>query len=352
MYYWPQIFEFERCADWPSLSPRQPIPERLHSGLALGQQPSVVGLGIVNAVCLILSNQVRFGRSGEQLSVSYAKLSAGVWEQLNASCEPSGGTRLWRMDQGVEEMPLLAIAEATLLGRYPELGTAWTELLHALAGATKGLPPYTSAQLQAASAELPCNEAMMHLADSVYRHLEAAVQGGDILQGGEPVIYPLLPTAEVYGLNQSPTAVPESDVARRLTAILQDGGNALLVGPTGTLKSETAMTAAMAAGCRLIVLDGRPELDERETFGDVIPFGLEARFVDGPVTEAFRLARTERVVLLINELLRIDRVYRNNLVSMLDSYTPEQLRAMGLAAGGTGRHYVCLLYTSPSPRDA
>lgn len=232
-----------------------------------------------------------------------------------------------------------------LLGRYPELGNAWTELMHVLAGATRGLPPYTSAQLRAASENRACSAAMMHLTDCVYRNVALAVQNGEIFQGEEPQVYPLIPTAELYGSRWSAVAVPESDVAQRLTAIVQDGGNALLVGPTGTLKSETAMAAAMAADCRLIVLDGRPELDERETFGDVIPFGLEARFVDGPVTEAFRLAQTERVVLLINELLRIDRVYRNNLVSMLDSYTPEQLRAMGLAAGGPGRHYVLRLRT-------
>jgi hypothetical protein len=342
--HWGPVFEFESCADWPSLAPRQAIPERLYSSLALGKNPSVVGLGIVSAACLILKDKVRFGRGGEGLSASYTSSGQGS-AQRTASCGPGGNERLWQGHQGVHGVGLLAIAEAALLGRYPELGEAWTGLLHELAGFSRAKPPYTAAQLQAASGNRACNEAMMHLTDCVYRNIADAMQRGEIFQGDNPQLYPLIPTAEVYGSSESVVAAPESDVAQRLTAIIRAGGNALLVGPTGTLKSETAMEAAMAAGCHLIILDGRPELDERETFGDVTPFGLEARFVDGPVTEAFRLAQSKPVTLLINELLRIDRVCRNNLVSMLDSYTPQQLQAMGLAASGPGRHYVLRLRT-------
>lgn len=76
--YWSPIFEFKRCLDWPSLSAGQAIPEHLYSKLALGKRPSVVGLGIINAACLILKEEVRFGRNEESLSASFTSSARGV----------------------------------------------------------------------------------------------------------------------------------------------------------------------------------------------------------------------------------------------------------------------------------
>ena len=116
-----------------------------------------------------------------------------------------------------------------------------------------------------------------------------------------------------------------------LQRCLRRGSTVLLVGPTGIGKSVVARQAAVAEQIAMVLIEGRPGLEDRDLYGKVYPqegpSGQTFRWVDGPLTEAWRTAASgQRVVLIMDELARFDPYYLAPLTGSLDKVRGDELR--------------------------
>jgi MoxR-like ATPase len=351
MMFWGIAFNHKSCPHWPSLKAKQEIPVHLRHPLSLASdaKPSVVGLGLVSAICKLLLGEVSLGQAGSDVSVSYA--SSNGDRRTVSSSEDSSGTRFWCETQGTHALTLVAVAESVLTNTRPDIALYWRQLLQTLYLATNAPPPYTSTQLLQASRDDLCNNAMMILTDTVYRTVAAACKAGELEESSDSSdTYPPVSIQTLYvqdTLSIEEVASCES-VKACLVALVKQGGTALLLGPTGSLKTETAKAACLEAGVALVVIKGRVGIEDRDFYGNVYPFGKSVKFVDGPLTRAFRSAQGRKTVLLVDELLRLESHYLNAFIGVLDSYTPEEMWAMGVSPCNAERHYILELPTGES----
>src|SRR5690606_19079700 len=84
--------------------------------------------------------------------------------------------------------------------------------------------------------------------------------------------------------------------------------------PTGTFKTETGKQLALTTDARLVTLKGAAGIEDRDFWGSIVPTEHGPKWVDGPLTKAFRSAQKNKTVLLIDELLRFEPLYANVLV--------------------------------------
>jgi nitric oxide reductase NorQ protein len=76
------------------------------------------------------------------------------------------------------------------------------------------------------------------------------------------------------------------------------------------------------------VVKGRPGLDDRQLYGGIYPTANHFQWVDGPLAQAWRLAQETPVVLLIDELARLDPYHLAALIGALDRLSGAELRAV------------------------
>lgn len=122
-------------------------------------------------------------------------------------------------------------------------------------------------------------------------------------------------------LSQSPTA-------DKLAHDILQGTTSLLIGSTGTGKTESVKKAALAVGAELIKIAGHPGVDDRQLFGSTHPSskgGFE--FIEGPLPEAWRRSLDRPVVLLIDELARMQPEYHAVLIGALDRLSGKEVKA-------------------------
>ena len=349
-------YHLSSCRYWPSLTARAHIPGHLKSKLAQKERESRLGLGLVEAVSHLLCGPVTLGRdpaAPENISVTYTSNRGGERvASAEAGCRPA----LWRGVGGMKGAPMLCVVEAVRSGggAFPEVGERWKRLLDELVLAVGHEAPYVMSEIQTADAHsTPARHAVMALTDSIYFALkEADARGTHRLEdaGGLAFKSDAALFRDVIGQR---AAVPEANPGGRtagglratLEGLVATGGTALLVGPTGTFKTTTAVQAAQAAGAALTVVKGRPGIEDRDFFGGVTPTAGGPAWVDGPVSEAFRKAAAGPSVLLVDELLRFEPVFLGALVGLLDPAPPEELAARGIAAHSAGAHYVAELPT-------
>lgn len=352
--YTRYAFGLKECEYWPSLQKSQTIPTDLKSARAQKGRNSNLGLGLVEALSHLLTGGVTIGRHAtkhKNVSVEYTSNSGGT---RRAFAGHAGRSVHWHGVDAMKAAPLLCVvkavaSEGTL---FAEVYERWQTLLEELVLVLGDQLPYTKDELVRADGQsTPARHAMMAVTDAIYFGLKEANESGAITfhdTGGDA--YPsddeLL--KKVLGVRR-PAATPAVRTADGLQAsieaVIRTGGTALLIGPTGTFKTTTAARAALAAGAAMTVVKGRPGLEDRDFFGGVTPTASGPTWVDGPVTEAFRKAEAGPTMLLIDEILRFESIFLGALVGLLDPASPEELRARGIAATGTGRHYVAELPT-------
>lgn len=122
------------------------------------------------------------------------------------------------------------------------------------------------------------------------------------------------------------------DLIGRMTRWVKRGLNILLVGPTATFKTTDALTAATRAGAYIVMVGGRPGMEDRDLFGGIYPTPQGPEWVDGPVTEAFAKASSGlQTVLVLNELTRFEPLHLGAMIGALDDVSAQTARQMGIA---------------------
>lgn len=344
---WNGIFNSTDGAGWTGLKKGQIIPKALRSvHQPAGAKDSKVGLGIVRVVANILTGNVQFGVNGTGCCVSYLT-SKGV--PSRASRE--GGVNVeWQADSPTGFL-YLVLAEAWWLNspnRW-ELKSRWSAFIDRLRVATLTFSgTFDARDLQLGSNDTACNEALMALVDSVYRSVE--------LGGWQEVSTPVFTSATAFQVQMLEPSTPNtrapftgvpsfgikpsSSLTSRVTRLIRRGEKALLVGPSGTFKTETAKRAALEAGRKIVSMSGRPGLEDRDFFQGFVTSEHGFRAVDGPLARAWRLAQSQPVCLIVNELLRFEPMYLSALVGALDTYSAEELTSMGVCTFLPGRYYL------------
>lgn len=318
------LYNLRETAFFPSLQPRMPIPGLLKSRYADPARPSVVGMGIVKGIVGVLTRTQGIAWAG----------SAAWAATLGSDSQPGSVYHLGAAAPDVWSVPrsgtsYIAAAAALYAALNPhnpgdEVDERWQCLLYELRLTLGHAPPYTGDRVsRVAGVSGVCN-AMMALCDALYFWLKAAnpsvkdEQWPTPPESLDPALWRLRPAAAAPAI--TPVAV--------LRRLIRRGGTALLYGPTGAGKTTGAKQACLGAGARLVVVKGRPGLDDRQLYGGVYPTGSHFRWVDGPLAQAWRLAHDGPVVLLIDELARLDPYHLAALIGALDSVTGVELRAV------------------------
>lgn len=121
------------------------------------------------------------------------------------------------------------------------------------------------------------------------------------------------------------------DLIGRMTRWVKRGLNILLVGPTATFKTTDALTAATRAGAYIVMVGGRPGMEDRDLFGGIYPTSEGPEWIDGPVTEAFAKASSGvQTVLVLNELTRFEPLHLGAMIGALDDVSAHTARQMGI----------------------
>lgn len=338
-------YNLQKADDWPTLARGQTIPKHLWSSSPLGKVPQRrVALGFVRAATLLLTGQARV-RVNDNLDISIAYDSSstrhGARVALSTQDMSAAHKWIWHGSEGASAGALLIIAQAVLYNAHEEVLAAWKNLLQHVK-AQGNLPMAPSALRVLAQSSPAANDAMLHLSDAIYFAIKEADAEDNI------GINPQTPLGEFENDASSKILNPEGVIAEQgltndnpaaLARLTRTGGTALLVGPTGTFKTEHAKRAAIDSGSKLHVLKGRPGIEDRDFYGGIYPTPDGPQWIDGPLTKAFRHAQDHKTVLVIDELLRFEPIYLGALIGALDTYTSEEINLIGGQAAGEGRHY-------------
>ena len=330
-----------------------------------------------------------------KIKVEYTSNSGGSTRKMG-SFEPSGNStgREWAEAKDSMKGPIfLAILEIALNGgtgvflESAERLRRLVRIMKSRVGMAGGQDGFSESELERAQRKREISGRMMGVCDSLYFEIKEAVGSGERVfeenvppskwgagvrdvSTGELFEYlengGLSPSASGVSAGTASQGKKEEDSSQEedgaaaagageeedsrpsaarmpglkgtLAAVAQTGGTALLVGPTGTLKTTTAKRAALESGAALTVLKGHSGVNTRKFFGQVMPAGKEGeekesgepQWVDGKLTAAMRKAREGKSVFLFDEVLRVEEYYTGALVGALDPSSPEEMSARGI----------------------
>lgn len=352
----------------PSLQPGDTIPTHLRSQAADPNQTSKIGIGPINAIVDILSDGARVWRDGDNIRIDY--LSSGKNRAVRSAHSRTGtGHRTWKDAQGRTAPYLLGLVESRLFNLRPEVKQLYDGLVdHIHTKLNISLPTREDAHWKAIDADQHARDLILALTDSLYYNLKGAFERDEIIEDDSiPEVLGKAISAADLGMKHIPGATAKASATRRprrakvaleplarLVRLAKSGGTALLTGPTGTFKTETGKQLAITTKAMLVTLKGAAGIEDRDFWGSIVPSESGPKWVDGPLTRAFRLAQAKKTVLLIDELLRFEPLYANVLVGALDTVTPEELTAMGQQPITNGAHYCVTLPSGeviPAPKE-
>jgi MoxR-like ATPase len=355
----------------PSITPLEYIPDHLRSIHANRSNASRVGMGPLNALVKLLRGEALAWRDGDNLRITYVSTSKSQPGKRDVHARSINGARVWRDADGATAPYLMGLAEAVVLNRYPEVVNAYDALVaHARSQLGLTLPNQDAGAWSALDQNPTTREHIIRLTDALYYAILRDHEGGTLTSDGSvtiPEVQGRMLSSSDLRMNgasttqqaapqpqptPAPTTIDLSPLAR-LMRLGKHGGTALLSGPTGTFKTETAKRFAVTSGAKLVSLKGAAGLEDRDFWGAIIPTPAGPEWRDGPLTRAFRNAQSAKTVLIIDELLRFEPLYANVLVGALDVVTPTELTAMGFTPLEEGPHYCVTLPSGeviPAPK--
>lgn len=358
------MFTLKACRAYPGLKANATIPDHLKSAHA-SAKASRLGLGAAQAFATLLQGSVRWSRLASSFSVEYTGNSGQPHVIVRSANANNPQIRTWKNAGGHQAVAMFVMFEAHAMGLHDEVKAAMTRALQVHEQVLGKKAFYTEAELQRAAQGTAVLDALTHLGDAIYFAAKRAEGSGATLDDhplGAPQpahLGQVMMADKIVGAQaaapanpQGPAVTPTAGVSKpprppraqaavtpatpleRIVALKGVGGRALMVGPTGTFKTETAKRAAIAMQAKLVSMKGRPGVEDREFFGGVFPGDQGPRWVDGPLTRAFRLAQTHPTCLIIDEVLRYDPLYLNAFVGAMDRVVPDELRALDLPVPG------------------
>jgi len=217
-----------------------------------------------------------------------------------------------------------------------ELITRWSAMLEVVAELKGNNLQLTDEQfIQGACHSSAFRSAVFRVCISLYAYAMSRIAP----EGDSPIINLIYQESELtpfydwdYDSNvmgyQLSTNLTKSEHQATLESNIPNGITALLLGPTGTGKTETVKKAAATVGAKLVKIACNPGMDDRQLFGSTVASkngGFE--FIEGPLSEAWRYAMTSLVVLLIDELARMVPEYHAVLIGALDKLSGRDIKA-------------------------
>jgi len=232
---------------------------------------------------------------------------------------------------------LMAMTEALTTDFLPYTRVALRHFIKLLTTSSNLHYPMTGMALNSATLSIPVREALWKLCDTIDAEVRLDLDEGRLgysCQAFSPQQLAQGRTAREVNLAtlihpprpQAPHLTPLS----RLNRLIKRGGAALLVGPPGTFKTETAKRCAVENNVQLVLAKGAPGVEDRDFLGGVYPTQRGPQWVDGPISRAFVLAQTGKTVLLIDEILRYQSEALNVLIGALDSVSRDEALKIGL----------------------
>lgn len=352
----------------PSITPGDNIPNTLRSKLANPNQTSKIGIGPINAIVSLLAGRTVVWRDGNNIRVEYASSGKNGGSAF-VSSRQGNSHRTWDSACSSRTAPyLLGLVESALFGNRQEVKNIYDSLLtHLNTNLLINLPTSKQADWQKIDNDPTARELILTLTDALYYNLRNAIENNELrLQDNLPPVAGKLTSPMDMGLKHTGRATPPApkrrpraktislDPIARLVRLAKNGGTALLTGPTGTFKTETGKQLALTTQAALVTLKGAAGIEDRDFWGSIVPTEQGPKWVDGPLTRAFRNAQKNKTVLLIDELLRFEPLYANVLVGALDTVTPHELKAMGQEPQGAGAHFCVTLPSGeiiPAPKE-
>ncbi len=126
-----------------------------------------------------------------------------------------------------------------------------------------------------------------------------------------------------------------------LAEAVRYGDNCLLAGPTGTGKTFLTELVALEGDYALVTINGMEGMIDLDIIGAILPQEDGSRkWVDGPLLRAMRMAKTDPVLLFVDEINRIPREQVNLFVGMMNPKSKEICEQQGLPVLGAGPFYV------------
>ncbi len=334
------LYNTTDTSSWPTLSRQQLIPAQVAAKHASPHRPSKVGPGIIKGICTVLTTDrvISLAQDADRWSLRLTSSTGGADHVL-------GGTvSAWYIEYRSYLAAVVALTDALTVDRlHPrtqDVLARYTDFLVRLYALLGTSPPYTADQLaRQAAYDVGATETLMGLSDELWFWSKARIHDlTTVYEQPDPHPVPLVVNSceHVYYLRPmpAPTGTAASCPApqtplRVLTRLIERGGTALLFGPTGVGKSELARAAAREQGVRLIKVEGRPGLDDKQLFGGTRPVPGGFQWVDGPLSKAWRLAaQGERVALIVDELARFDPWHLAAFIGALDPVRAGDLALM------------------------
>jgi len=313
---------------YPLIKSRQ---EYHNSQRPVGAQVSHVNPGVLNGLLALLRGEVQVHTSGNRISVTQADVT--VTAQTNEQLHHT-----WNQVTNAQEACALHIAESALLLEDPT--HPWWELIRKVQANGYTLP--------LSRTDLEHAKGLCHILMWTCAHVEARLLNEQVTLIDEAVVVPRKEvTSWLYDPNRERpvyTAVA-SPLVNRIARWIRQGENILLTGPTATFKTTSAIQATVLEKASLVMVGGRPGLEDRDLFGGLYPSEKGApEWVDGPVTLAFAQASAgTKTVLLLNELTRFEPMYLGAMIGALDDTDERGLASMGITGVPAGRYYALRL---------
>jgi MoxR-like ATPase len=324
---------------WTALANGDPIPAQFRSKLADTTHKSKVGIGIVWLICEILCGRVKL----EGDFKGHIKATFDEGKHILYRTETNQGS-IWAGATDTMPAPyLMTLVHALYEPEYEELRTHWQALVNLLRNRNQGALPFEGAEfLNTHSSHWSCQNLILPLIDSWYYSAKILIEKVSV--SDEPPFVGMMKDITSVLLGETPTITTASPkTSSPLSRIIARGGTALLTGPTGTFKTESAKRAAIESQSRLVVVKGMPGLEDRDLLGAVVPTVNGPQWVDGPLTKAFRHAQNEKTVLIVDELSRFEGHYQAVFIVALDELSPDEVVAMGMTPILDERHRLLTL---------
>jgi MoxR-like ATPase len=245
---------------------------------------------------------------------------------------------------GLFSLTMARLRRDTFTDYSQEVNERWETLIQTIRDEAYDLPLTDITQAEFLFQCETLQIATLAVCDSLYCYSKRLLQDYTVSEGASPDALVDLPQQRDPFFNHAPPRV-QLPVLATTTNALKWGMNLLLVGPTSTFKTSTARKAANALGLVLVDMKGQPSMEDKDFYGRVQPVDGGLKFVDGPVTRAFRSAQEHKTMLLMDEFLRFDPMYRDTLIGAMDVYTADDIRSLGETPRGNALHY-CLLLTT------